>query len=256
MKKSVVLLTLFVLAVFLITGCGKKEAAKEVSALDKVKQAGVLKIGTSPDYPPFESIDDHGNVIGFDIDLAKEVAKELGVKAEFVRMGFDTIITAVKNSQVDVGFSSFSVNEERKLSIDFSKAYMSSSQVILVKKDSTIASKEDLKGAVISCLRGSTGAEAAKGIEGADVKEVDDNNIATMMLANGSSQAVVLDVAIANELASKHDFKVIETPLQHEETAAVIKKGNEALRAAIDKAIEKIMADGRHQTIKDTWKVK
>jgi len=256
MKKSMILMVMAIFTMILIAGCGKEEEKAPMTSLDKIKAAGVIKVGTSPDYPPFEGVDENGNIVGFDIDLSKEIATELGVKAEFVRMGFDTIITAVKNGQVDLGMSSFSVNEERKQSIDFTIPYISSAQVILVKKDATIMTKEDLNGAVVASQMGTTGAEAAKAIENAEVKVVDDYNIATMMLENGTVSAVVLDIAIGSELASRQDFRILEIPLNKEETAGVIKKENDQLRAEIDKALEKIKADGRYDKIKAAWKVK
>lgn len=257
MEKTIKLLTAAVViaVVFAFAGCGKDKNTKQLTELEKIQKAGVITVGTSPDYPPFESIDDEGNIIGFDLDLAKAVAKDLGVEIKIVSMGFDSIITAVKNGQIDIGVSSFSVNEERKMSIDFSVPYISSSQVILVQKDSEIKSKEDLKGQVVASQMGTTGAEAAKEIENVDLKTVEDYNVATMMLDNGSVKAVVLDIAIAKELASKHDFKVLEKPLNHEDTAIVMKKGSTDLKASIDKSVEKMLQDGTIDKMKKEWKV-
>lgn len=251
------LLSLLVIGGVIFSGCSKKEeSARELSKLDKIKNKGEISIGTSPDYPPFESIDDKGDIVGFDIDLAREISKELGVEAKFVSMGFDSIITAVKNGQIDIGMSSFSVNEERKMSIDFSKPYISTAQVILVKKDSEINSAEDLEKAVIAVQMGTTGAEAAKELKDVEIKTVSDSSVATMMLDNGSVKAVVIDVAIARELASRHSFRLLEKPLNQEETAIVIQKGNEDLKSAIDTAIDKVMSDGRYEKIKAKWDVK
>jgi polar amino acid transport system substrate-binding protein len=264
LKKTILNLSLCMLAamVLVLSGCtqdqeksSEKEEIKKVSALDKIKEAGEISIGTSPDYPPFESIDDDGNVVGFDIDLAEAVAKEIGVKAKFVTMGFDSIITAVKNGQVDVGISSFSVNEERKASIDFSVPYIATAQVIMVRKDSEISSKKDLETSVIAAQMGTTGAEAASKIEGAEVKKVNDSNIATMMLDNGSVDAVILDVAIAKELSSKHDFKVVGEDLNAEQTAVVIKKDNDELKAAINKAIKTLKDNGKLDELKSKWDI-
>ncbi len=240
------------LAATLTVGCGPK---KEMTALEKIKEAGVITVGTCPDYPPFESIDDKGNIIGFDIDLARAVAAELGVEVKFVNMGFDSIITAVKSGQVNVGISSFSINEERKASIDFSVPYLISSQVVLVQKDSPLKAIEDLTGKQVAVAIGTTGAEAAKSIEGAKLKVVDDSNLSVMMLGNGSADAVVIDVAIAKEYQKKRGFVIMEKPLQMEETACVIMKGNDTLRQEIDKAIEKVKADGSFDTIKAKWEI-
>ncbi len=240
------------LAITLIVGCGSE---KEMSALEKIKEAGVITVGTSPDYPPFESIDDKGNIIGFDIDLARAVAAELGVEVKFVNMGFDSIITAVKSGQINVGISSFSINEERKASIDFSVPYLISSQVVVIQKDSGLKAVEDLAGKRVAVAIGTTCAEAAKNIEGIDLKIVDDNNLTVMMLANGSADAVVLDVAIAREYQKKRDFDIMEKPLKMEETACVIMKGNETLKQEIDKAIETIKANGTFDTLKAKWQI-
>ncbi|MDY0132042.1 MAG: transporter substrate-binding domain-containing protein [Desulforegulaceae bacterium] len=259
MKKNIMkfAVSALVIAGVLFAGCSKKEEdKKELTQFDKIKKKGQITIGTSPDYPPFESIDDDGNIVGFDIDLAKEIAKELGVEAKFVSMGFDSIITAVKNGQTDMGMSSFSVNEERKMSIDFSKPYISTAQVILVNKDSAITKAEDLEKSSVAVQMGTTGAEAAKELKDVDVKTVEDYNVATMMLDNGVVRAVILDIAIAKELASRHSFRVLETPLNQEETAIVIRKGNDDLKQSVDNAIDKIMADGRYDQIKTKWDVK
>ncbi|MCP4115161.1 MAG: basic amino acid ABC transporter substrate-binding protein [Desulfobacteraceae bacterium] len=240
------------LAVTLAVGCGPK---KDMTVLERIKDAGVMTVGVSPDYPPFESIDDKGNIIGFDIDLARAVAAELGVEAKFVNMGFDSIITAVKSGQVNVGISSFSINEERKASIDFSTPYLVSSQVVLVQKDSPLKTAEDLAGKHVAAAIGTTGAEAAKSIKDIELKIVDDNNLSVMMLSNGSADAVVIDVAIAKEYQKKLGFDIMEKPLQLEETACVIMKGNEDLTQEINKAIEKIKADGSFDTIKAKWEI-
>jgi polar amino acid transport system substrate-binding protein len=103
---------------------------------------------------------------------------------------------------------------------------------------------------------GTTGAEAAKELKDVEIKTVEDSNVATMMLDNGSVRAVVIDIAIAKELASRHSFRVLETPLNKEETAIVIQKGNDDLTQSINTALDKIMSDGRYEQIKTKWDVK
>ncbi len=264
MKRLTSILAAILIMGLMFTGCENKQEADQgqeaekapVTALEQIKKAGEISIATNPDYPPFETIDDEGNVIGFDIDLSTAVAEELGVSPKFVKMSFDTIITAVKNGQADLGVSAFSITEERKQSIDFSDPYYSSSQVIMVLENSGLTAKEDLAGKVIAVELSTTGADAAKTIEDAQVKAVDDYNVATMMLKNGSAHAVVLDAPIAAEYVSRYNFIVLETPLTFEETAMVIKKGNNDLKAAVDKALEKIKADGKYDELKKKWNIK
>lgn len=112
----IILCVLLIMTLALAAACSKPaaEPAKEKTLLDKIKEAGVITVGNSPDYPPFETIDDKDNLIGFDIDLMNAIAAELGVKVEFKRLGFDTIITAVQNGQVNIGMSGFYISDERK----------------------------------------------------------------------------------------------------------------------------------------------
>ncbi len=247
-------ISLIILAMAGNFGCGSKPEEQQ-SALSRIKEAGSITVGTSPDYPPFENVDNQGNIVGFDIDLVTAIAKKIGVDVKIMGMGFDSIIIAVKNGQLDIGMSSFSVNEERKASIDFSVPYMVSSQVVLVGKDSPIKTALDLNGKTVAVAMGTTGAEAAKNIKGAKLINVEDSNVSVMMLENGTAHAVVIDVAIANEYAKRRGFNILEQPLQYEETAVVIGKGNDTLKAEIDKAIIELKADGTFEKLKGKWNI-
>lgn len=222
----------------------------------KIQKAGVLTIGTSPDYPPFESVDPATNkIVGFDIDLINAVAAELGLKTTFQPMGFDSIIIAVKNGQVNLGMSSFSVTEERKASVDFTIPYYKNGSTVLTKAGSDVKTVEDLVGKRVAAQIGSTSAEAAKKIEGAQAQIVDDANIAVMMMKNGAVQGAVLDVAIAENYAKKPEFTLFAKPLSYEETAAIVRKGSPEFLGALDKAIEKLEADGTIAKIRAKWGV-
>lgn len=222
----------------------------------KIKKSGVLTIGTSPDYPPFESVDPATNkIVGFDIDLIDAVAAELGLKTKFQAMGFDSIIIAVKNGQVNLGMSSFSVTEERKQSVDFTIPYYKNGSTVLTKADSPVKTEEDLVGKRVAAQIGSTSAEAAKKIKGCDAQIVDDANIAVMMMKNGVVQGAVLDVAIAENYAKKPEFTVFEKPLSYEETAAIVRKNSPEFLDALNKAIEKLEADGTIAKLRKKWGV-
>ena len=222
----------------------------------KIKKSGVLIVGTSPDYPPFESVDPADNkIVGFDIDLIDAVAAELGLKTKFQGMGFDTIIIAVKNGQVNLGMSSFSVTEERQKSVDFTIPYYKNGSTVLTKTGSPVKTVKDLVGKRVAAQIGSTSAEAAKKIEGCDVQIVDDANIAVMMMKNGAVQGAVLDVAIAENYAKKAEFTLFAKPLSYEETAAIVRKGSPEFLDALNKAIKKLEADGTITKLRAKWGV-
>lgn len=126
--KRFFVLSLIIIAL-LLTGCGPKEPANHLEA---IKQAGVIRVGTSADYPPFEYVDDSGNKIGFDIELMEEVAKRMDVKLEWVDMPFDSLIAGVQENKIDMAISAFNYSEERDEKVDFTDEYYATEDSFLV----------------------------------------------------------------------------------------------------------------------------
>ena len=252
MKLVVALSAVFCLGAWMaLTGA----ALAEESAWDRIQKNGTVLTGNSPDYPPFETIDDNGKVVGFDIDLIDAIVAEMGFKTEIRKMGFDSIIIAVKNGQVDIGMSSFSVTEERKNAVDFTIPYFISGQVLIARADSKFQSAADLKGKVVASGIGTTGEEAAMKMEGVTYKGLDDYTTAVMMLKNGAVDGVVMDIAIADGYVEKAGFVRVGDPLTYEETAIIVKKGNPSLVKALNAAIEKVKASGQLDTLRKKWGV-
>src|SRR5574339_423121 len=129
MKRIVVFVSLLVALSLVLSACGSSAAANHLEA---IKEAGVIKVGTSADYPPFESVDANGNKVGFDIELMNELAKRLGVKVEWVDMPFDSLIAAVQEGKIDASISAFNYTEERDQTIDFSDPYYTSEDAFTV----------------------------------------------------------------------------------------------------------------------------
>lgn len=155
-----------------LAGCGAK-TAKENGSNDKVakiKESGKLVVGLSADYAPYEfhiMKDGKDQIVGLDIDIAKEVAKNLGVDLEIKEMEFGAIIQSVKNGMIDMGISGITPDEKRKEAVDFSDIYYEAEQGILINKDNkeSIKGIGDLKGKKVGAQMGSIQAEIAKGIE-------------------------------------------------------------------------------------------
>lgn len=268
MRKSrlLIVISLFLITILLVAaGCSKAAPAPETkpesqpaekTALERIKEAGVITVGNSPDYPPFETVDDKGNVVGFDVDLLDAIAAELGVKAELKNMGFDTIITAVQNDQVDIGMSGFSISDERKEKVDFTVPYWKGGQVVVIAPDSPIKTLEDLNGQVVATGMGTTCAEVAnEQISGAEIRELDSFNTAFMMLKNGSAMAVVADLAVANEYIRKDNFVALGEPLNFEENAIVVKKGNPELVNELSRIITKLEESGKITELAKKWEM-
>lgn len=156
MKRIVVFVSLLVAVSLVLAGC--EGASSTASHLDAIKEAGVIRVGTSADYPPFESVDENGNKVGFDIELMEEIAKRLGVKVEWVDMPFDSLIAAVQESKIDASISAFNYSEERDEMIDFSDAYYTSEDAFTVATGftGTIINPQDVAAFKVGVQTGTT----------------------------------------------------------------------------------------------------
>lgn len=145
MKRVSTLALLLLLFALSLAACGTKQAANHLEA---IQQAGTIKVGTSADYPPFESVDASGNKVGFDIDLMTEIAKRMGVKLEWVDMPFDSLIAGVKEGKIDLSISAFNYTEERDKEVDFSEAYFTSEDSFMAAEgfSGQIVNPEDVVG--------------------------------------------------------------------------------------------------------------
>ncbi|MBG0789608.1 MAG: basic amino acid ABC transporter substrate-binding protein [Desulfovibrionaceae bacterium] len=245
------LLTVMVLSLALVAAFSAFAFAG--SALDKVKEAGVITVGNSPDYPPFESIGDNGERVGFDIDLLNAIAAKMGVKINWVTMDFAAIVTAVQSGQVDMGMSGFSISPERAEQVSFSDPYIASGQVIVVRSDSDINFAADLNGRKIAVQLGTTGEQEADKIEGAEVIKPESYNIAFMMLNNKAADAVIADLSVADEFIKRGAFRRAGEPLSFEEFAMISRKGNEDLLGTLNKALEEVKKEGAYDAILKKW---
>ena len=154
MKRTFDFVSLLVALSLLLSACG----AGASNHLAAIKKAGVIKVGTSADYPPFESVDANGNKVGFDVDLMTEIAKRLGVKLEWVDMPFDSLIASVQEGKIDASISAFNYSEERDKTIDFSDAYYTSEDAFTVADGfaGTIAKPEDVAKFKVGVQTGTT----------------------------------------------------------------------------------------------------
>lgn len=213
-------------------------------------------IAVSPDYPPYESLTTANEVEGFDIDMAQwlfDYLNENGYKYtfEWKQMSFDTIISAVQTDQVDLGISGFTYDAERK--VLFSTPYFKSAEVVLVNADSDITQIDDLKGKKIGVQMGTTGESCAYEVENAEVMVVEDMGICIQTLKAGGVDAVVCDLAVANNYAVTGDFKVLEEMLLDEDNYIIAKEGNKELMDIINKAIEAFKASNDYEALAEKW---
>ena len=198
MKK---LFALILTAAMLLTlaACGSKGAS-----LKKIQKAGKLVIATSPDFPPFESLDGSGKVTGIEIDILEEVCAQLGVSLEIQQMDFDSVLPGVQAGKYDMGVSGITVTEKRQKNVLFTDAYCLAAQAIVVKEGSPISSKADLEGKTVAVQTGTT-AESFCMDNGYTVSAYAANNDAQSALLQGKADAWVIDDLTAADMVKVYN---------------------------------------------------
>jgi len=231
----------------------------EKTAVDAIKEAGKLVMATSADYPPFETISDDGKeIIGFDVDIAKAVADKLGVELEVKNIDFDGLLETLKQGKADIVASGMSVDEERLLSVDFSKVYFTDEQRLIVKEgNEDIKTAADMKGKTIGAQLGTTCESAAKSIEGVNVKSMDKADLILLDVQSGRLDGAVINLAVAaNYMANMGGLKMVDIPelnVNPEGYAIAVKKGNTDLAEFINGVIDELQSSGEYDKLLEKW---
>jgi len=237
-------------------------APADTGLLGKIKEKGTLVVGTSADYPPYESVDADGKFIGYDMDLARAVAEKLGVKLEIQDMPFDSLIAGLQEGKIDAVIAAMQATPERDETVDFSIVYRLTQDAFLGKADSpiTLAKGEDAAGYSIGAQTGTvqekwvqeflvgtglTPADKAFSYERADQGALD--------VENGRIELLLLDNEPAQALAEKVGLKVLLVTASTADAgkAIAIPDGETALKAELDKILQGLADDGTIQKIQE-----
>ena len=217
-------------------------------------------MGLDDAFAPMGFRDDDGNIVGFDIDLATEVCKRLGYELVLQPIDWDSKEMELNNGNIDCIWNGFSITDERLESMTMSVPYIANAQVIIVKKDSGIAAKEDLAGKEIGVQKGSSAKDAVEGDDLAGVisqmSEYPTNVDAFNDLMAGRVSAVVADVIIAKYYLATDayaDLEIIGDALAPEDYGIGFKKGNTELKDAVEGALREMVADGTAAEISAKW---
>ena len=258
--KKVVSMMLILVMVFSLAACTAKtsseakptEEQKAAGKVDKIKEKGKIVLGTSADYPPYEfhkEINGKDTIVGFDMDIAKAVAEDLGVELEIKDMKFDGLMAALVADDIDFIVAGMVPKEERKKSVDFSNPYYQAEQKMLVKaaiadKIKTVA---DLKGLRIGAQKSTVQEDIANSkIEASEVKALSKITDLVLELKNDKIDGIVLASPVATAYAKQNqDLAVPEIDFGKEDGVAVaVNKGNADLVDAINATLDKLMKDG------------
>jgi polar amino acid transport system substrate-binding protein len=251
------------LVVGVVIGAGGFYAASSLmtppakpSLLDTIKSRGVLIVGTSADWPPFEYIDAQGNFAGIDIVIADRIAREIGVKLEIRDMKFGALIQALKAGQIDLILADLHHTAEREREIDFSKGYYvayDAAVVVLKSKASQITSESALVGKNIGVQQGTIQEEWAKENLGGKANIVSYDRVypeMVMTLKRGDLDAIIVGDIIATVLASRDPELAVVLKIGSLSGAAIgIPQGEEELKYIVNKVIEDLTSSGEMSRI-------
>lgn len=245
--KKIIALVLAMLLCLSLAACGAKG-----TTLAEVKKAGKLTVATSPDFPPFESLE--GNeVVGIELEIMKLVAKELGVEIEFVQMDFDSVLVGIQAAKYDCAMSGITVTPDREKNMLFTTPYYNAAQVIVVKEDSDIKGKADLKDKTVSVQTGTTAEEGCQA-EKIKTQGFNANADAKTALTTGKVDAWVVDNLTALQMVEDGDgLVVLEEKMTDEPYAFAFAKGSEDLVEEINKTLEKLIENGTVEQIFDDF---
>jgi polar amino acid transport system substrate-binding protein len=248
-KKIAALLIVVLVFTLGLVGCGKQT---------NTSTAKVLKVGAETTFPPFEFQDETSKeYVGFDIDLAKAIGKQMGYEVQIQNIGFDGLIPALDAGNIDLIASAMSITDERAKKVNFSKPYYKSGLSIVVQSsNNTIHSFKDLEGKKIAVQIGTTSAEEARKITNAQVREFNSNSEAYMELKNGGVDAVVNDLPVNSYYLTKtggKDAKLVGEVANAEDYGLATAKKNTELNEKINKALDELKKNGEYDKIYVKW---
>ena len=232
MKYRKILTSLIVIvSIFFMTGCTKNE-----NELVLVTEAG---------FAPYEYYED-GEIVGVDIDIAKEIAKELGKELVIKDVSFDFVINEVKSGKADFAAAGISITPERAEEVDFTMEYTTSNQVVVVKKDSSIKNFDDIKNKKIAVQLGTVAdLYVEENYKNATVVSHKKYLSAVEDVKTGKADCIIMDELPAKAIVAENDnLKILDGVLFQDKYGMIVKKGNDELKDQINKVLERMVNDG------------
>ena len=275
MKKRFVSAALAAVMALSMTACGSSNSAAETTAADteaaesqaeettaeeaKTTDGGTLIVGFDQDFPPMGFVGDDGEYTGFDLELAQEVAKRLGLEYKAQPIAWDSKDMELESGNIDCIWNGFTMTG-REDDYTWTEPYMANQQVFVVANDSDINSQADLAGKTVEVQADSSAEAALKEAPEltATFKELlttADYNTAFMDLEQGAVDAIAMDVIVAGYQIQQRnaDFKILDDSLSEEEYGVGFKKGNTELRDKVQSTLEEMAEDGTLQEVSEKW---
>jgi len=226
------------------------------SALDQIKQAGALRIGTEGTYAPFTFHDASGELVGFDVEIGRAIAEQIGVEAQFVEGPWDGLIAGVDANRYDVVINQVGINEERQAKYDFSEPYITSKAALVVRGDNTeITGFDDLAGKNAAQTLTSNYGKLAQGY-GAEIVPTEGFDQSVALVIQGRADATINDSLSFFDFKKQQpdsNVKIVATEADAAYSGVLLAKGKPDLVAAINEALAAIKQDGTYAEISQKY---
>ncbi len=263
-KRALFLLFVGICSVILLAGCSKKNnaglAVSPSNAVEALKARGVFVLGYDGNFPPMAYINSDNELAGYDIDLAKEVAKRMGVEFKARIIDWDDKEKELEKGTIDCVWDGFSVTNERRKLYSFTFPYLSNEQVILVRKTGAIKSLEDLSGRVVGYRSTSSSRDAIENNPSfknmlSDMIAYKDNKSVLADLEVGALDAIVIDSIVANYYIAQtgEPLTIISKSLSLEQYCVGFRKNEEELKNEVEKILLEMSDDGTIAALTIKW---
>ena len=258
MKKVFIVVLAVLLALSVLAGCSSTSQSADQS-LDYITDKGSFILGLDASFPPMGFKDDSGNIVGFDIDLAREVASRMGVELELQPVDWSAKELELNNKNIDLIWNGLTITPDRQESMLMSEPYMENKQIIVVLNGSDIQTLDDLKGKAVAVQDGSSAQDAlaADGDLLAQISQIDfkDNVTALLDLKNGQVDALAVDSIVADYYTSQEPdtYRILDESLAPEQYGVGFRKGEQAFADAVQKALDEMKKDGTFEKISMEW---
>lgn len=239
-----------------VAGLCASAAAVQADDLQKVEKSGKLSIALSGVFPPFSFVDDSNKVVGFDVDIGSEIARRLKVEPNVVTTAWDGIIAGLVTGRYDTIIGSMGITEERKKAVDFVGPYYRSGLGLFVKKGATVKGLDDLEGKTLGVTLGETSEKWAREQNRFTVRTYKGLPEMLLDLSSGRIDGVIADdvpVLVAISRSDAQVEQIADDRLPRYDIGIAVRKNNPELAAAMQKALDDMMADGTYEAISKKW---
>jgi polar amino acid transport system substrate-binding protein len=247
---------ILVLGLILIFAIGVVACSSDQDSLEAIKEKGELSFAMTGQYPPFNFVDeDDGSIIGFDIDIATEIANRLGVEAKPITTDWDGIVAGLEGGSFDTIVGSMAVTEDRLERVNFTNPYYFDGAQLFVKGDSDIESIEDFENGDIGVVVGTTFEAALMELDNVNIKNYQSDVDNMRDLEMGRLDGLVTARFVGMYSAMENDLDIVPAgePLYREEIAIPVRKNDEALLEAMNNALADMIEDGTYAQLSEKW---